>query len=131
MSYKLFLDDVRNPEDCFGYVKAFGIRPDIYLGEWVIVRSFDEFRKYILKNGQPEIVSFDHDLADEHYDDSMYDKKGNYNELYGKFREKTGYDSAKWFIHYCKEVGFDLPVCICHSMNPVGRDNINSLFRGI
>ena len=54
MSYKLFLDDVRNPRD----VKW----AEMPLGPWVIVRNYDDFVKYITSNGLPEFVAFDHDL---------------------------------------------------------------------
>jgi hypothetical protein len=129
MGYKLFLDDIRNPEDCFSYVRAFGISPDAYLGEWVVVRSFDEFRSHILNNGRPYLISFDHDLGREHYNEAMSKKDGSYDELYDTFIEKTGYDAAKWFVQYCNEMGFPVPTCVCHSMNPVGRQNINNLFK--
>jgi hypothetical protein len=126
---KLFLDDVRNPEDCFGYVKAYGIRPDVYAGHWVVVRSYDQFVKCIEYGGLPDIVSFDHDLADEHYNDAMYDGDDTYKKLYETFKEKTGYDAAKWLIEYCETKGLKVPQCVCHSMNPAGRNNINSLFK--
>ena len=45
---KLYLDDIRIP-------KTEG---------WVIVRTYDEFVNWITKNGLPEEVSFDHDLAE-------------------------------------------------------------------
>lgn len=124
---KLFLDDKRIPENCFSYVKAFGIRPDVYLGEWVIVKSYADFVKLIEKTETlPEVISFDHDLADEHYDiEKMED--GTYSELYDTFKEKTGYDAAKWLVQLCHDRGVPLPQCYCHSMNPVGRDNINNI----
>lgn len=124
---KLFLDDIRNPMDCIGYVNRYGIRPDLYLGQWVVVRSYDEFVNYIEQNGLPEIISFDHDLADEHYNDAMYEGDDSYKKLYETFREKTGYDAAKWLIRFCD--GKKLPQCVCHSMNPAGRANINNLFQ--
>jgi hypothetical protein len=125
---KLFLDDVRNPTDCFGYVKAYGIRPDTYLGFWHVVKTYDEFVRFIQERGLPEIVSFDHDLADEHYNEAMYEGDDSYGKLYETFKEKTGYDAAKWLVNYCEEKGLPLPICFCHSMNPAGRQNINNLF---
>lgn len=125
--YKLFLDDVRNPSDCVNHMpfnRYLYIEPD-----WIVVRSYDEFCKHIQSNSLKDIylISFDHDLADEHYDPKMYDLQGNsYNDLYGKFKEKTGYEAAKWLVEYCMNTGEKLPRFICHSMNPVGKMNITS-----
>ena len=46
-----------------------------------------------------------------------------------EFKEKTGYDCAKWLINYCMDNQLELPETILiHSMNPVGSLNIKSLF---
>lgn len=63
-SYNLFLDDFRIPEDCAKYMS----NPEFYLNnKWVIVRDYDEFVKFIEKNGMPAVISFDHDLSDIDY----------------------------------------------------------------
>jgi hypothetical protein len=116
MSYSLFLDDFRYPEDCFEYTHQ-----TVYIDEqWVIARSYDEFVKTIQEKGIPEVISFDHDLADEHYTDF---------HGYDEYQEKTGYHCAKWLIEYCLDNNLDIPKFIfIHSMNPVGAQNIASLF---
>ena len=50
MSYYLFLDGVRNPEDV----------PDMMLGgaPWVVARSFEDFVRTILSHELPLLVSF-------------------------------------------------------------------------
>jgi hypothetical protein len=76
--------------------------------QWYVVRSYNEFVDYILSHDIPTVVSMDHDLG----------------------LEKDGYDCIKFLVHYiidnymskCKEV--TLPVVMVHSMNPVGRANI-------
>lgn len=83
--------------------------------EWVIVRSYQEFVDWILANGLPDIISFDHDLADEHYDMS---------KTCHHYKEKTGYDAAKWLVEFCIHEFLPLPECYVHSMNPIGADNI-------
>ena len=125
MNYNLFLDDVRNPSDCVNYMYT-----PIYTSvDWIIVRTYDEFVKTIIENGLPEIISFDHDLADEHYSPEMY-TEAHYNDLYDEFKEKTGYDCAKWLVNYCMDNNVKLPETILvHSMNPVGRNNIKSYFK--
>ena len=120
---RLFLDDIRNPIDCTKYMTP----SDIYFGDWDIVRNYDEFVNYIKVNGIPDIISFDHDLADEHYDPSMYYLTPTYNEKYETFREKTGYDCVKFMGEYCIENSIPIPICYIHSMNPVGRENIKNV----
>lgn len=110
MTYNLFLDDERMPSDVTWCA--------IGLGPWVIVRSYEEFRTYIKKNGVPNRVSFDHDLADAHYQ-AMVTGSNDYGP------EKTGYDAAKWLVFH---VGarYPFPEYTVHSMNPIGRENIIS-----
>lgn len=118
MSYKLFLDDERKPSQ----VKWL----EMPLGPWVIVRDYATFVGYITKNGIPTFVSFDHDLADEHYRQSMYDKDKHYTSYYtdGTFKEKTGFSCAKWLCEYCLDNNLPFPDYQVHSMNPVGKENI-------
>ena len=120
---RLFLDDVRNPSDCTLYM----IEPAIYREEWDVVRNYNDFVSYIEKNGVPDVISFDHDLADEHYDPSMYESNKAYSEKSGSFKEKTGYDCVKWIAEYCVKNTIPFPISYVHSMNPVGRDNIRSV----
>lgn len=121
--YKLFLDDVRYPLDCVGYMHTrVGPLNTLYTEEWVIVRNYEDFVSTITSHGLPAIVSFDHDLAPEHYDPSMLD----YPEkvMFEDFATKTGHDCAKWLVAYCKSNRQPLPKCFIHSMNPVGSQNI-------
>jgi len=99
------------------------------LKEWEVVRTYFDFVEYMNDNGVPDVVSFDHDLADEHYSSDMYDKNNIYNSLYPSFKEKTGYDCAKWLCDYCVENKLPLPEYFIHSMNPVGRENILSTLK--
>jgi hypothetical protein len=121
---KLFLDDVRNPGDCVSYMRP---NEQYYALDWDIVRNYNHFVNYITENGVPDEISFDHDLADEHYDPSMYESVESYGKRYGSFKEKTGYDCVKWLADYCVENIIPMPKCYVHSMNPVGRDNIWSV----
>ena len=99
---KLYLDDIRNP-------KSDG---------WVIVRSYDEFINWILENGLPDEISFDHDLSD-----TSTIKK----------REMTGYDCAKWLVAEALNLKIQIPTIYVHSANPIGAANIigyiNNYFR--
>jgi len=59
----LFLDDIRDPKDAYTYTKK-----EVFQREdWHIVRNYQAFADRILEKGLPEMISFDHDLADQHY----------------------------------------------------------------
>jgi hypothetical protein len=117
MSYRLFLDDSRDPTQVFRTTKN---------SEWVIARTYEEFVKIIERDGLPFICSLDHDLASEHYRTSMYAPDKHYSNYYhdGTFKEKTGYHAAKWLVEYCHNKNLDLPQWSCHSQNPIGKENI-------
>ena len=125
---RLFLDDIRTPHDCVSYMKPIDLRYMYEDDNWDIVRTYDDFVGYIEHFGLPDLISFDHDLADEHYSQSMYDGEFAYNKQYETFKEKTGYDCAKWLCGYCAENGLPLPMYYVHSMNPVGKENILGFF---
>lgn len=123
----LFLDDIREPEHAFEYTKQ-----EMFLNQgWEVVRNFDEFKSHIEKNGLPNFISFDHDLADTHYTPEYlwtdYDKSKEWQEQLQK--EKTGYECAVWLVDYCIDNNLQLPKYYCHSMNPVGKDKIVGLLR--
>lgn len=107
---KLFLDDTRNAPDF----------------TWDVVRSYSQFVAYIKLYGVPDVISFDHDLGIEHYDEyavgeSLRLTTGEEPVInYDKFTEKTGYDCAKWLV----ENGLRPSEYRVHSMNPVGAQNI-------
>jgi len=114
---KIFLDDIRCPSECASYMhKRIGKLNPIYLeGNWYVVRNYEQFQQAVIDHSNIIThVSFDHDLADEHYHSSM---------------EKTGYDCAKWLKEYYDFREKSLPTMFVHSMNPVGTENIINLFK--
>lgn len=117
-NYHLFLDDERMPSD----VKWIKLPENV---EWTIVRNYQQFVDTITANGLPLCISFDHDLADEHYVQSIASNQNNaHNFNYGKITEKTGYDCAKWLVEYCREKELEIPNYTVHSMSVVGKKNI-------
>ena len=76
--YNLFLDDIRDPSACLNYRTKF--MPEnsraYSLEDWVIVRSYSEFTEIIkskfASSEFPGLISFDHDLADIHYDPEVF-----------------------------------------------------------
>jgi hypothetical protein len=120
--YNLFLDDVRHPKLNCAYMNN-KIYDEL---DWVIVKTYDEFVKHVSENGLPELVSFDHDLADEHYTNDMYKGVDVYEKHYENFQEKTGKHCAVWMADYCMDNGKSFPNWIVHSMNPSGKILIES-----
>jgi hypothetical protein len=115
---KLFLDDIRIPKDCVNGLVPSHLNKMYWDGDWDIVRSYNEFVDWINKNGLPDFISFDHDLADIHYGMDFSTIIENLHI------EKTGYDAAKWLGDYCMDNKIKLPDYIVHSQNPVGKANI-------
>ena len=113
--YNLFLDDNRIPT----HVTWVDFPRDQH---YSVVRNYQEFVDLITLRGLPKFICYDHDLSDCHYghglsgDDIPYDS----------YTEKTGYDCAKWIVDYCMNKGIKHPTYVVHSMNPVGKLNIES-----
>ncbi len=123
----LWLDDLRNP-----FLDLEGRVPPIDgTIEWVL--NYDEFTAWVNKKGLPDVVSFDHDLADSHYTPEEYWHDYQLSKEYQEAQvhtEKTGKDCANWLVAYCMDRNLPLPKWYVHSANPVGADNIIGLLRG-
>ena len=103
----LYLDDVRVPLD-----------------RWVDhVRNYDEFVDYLQTHAMPEVISWDHDIAEEHYPTPT---EGDLDVIpYETYIEKTGLDCARYVV----ENSLPLNFWSIHSLNPVGGENIRRLLR--
>ena len=119
MKTLLWLDDVRDPfqNDWLNF-SPIGKLVDVH---WVT--TYQEFIDWIMNNGLPDAVCFDHDLSD------LQAFKSSYHEMVEDIEcnEKTGYDCAKWLVDYCIDNNKPLPEYAIQSANPVGKENINSL----
>jgi hypothetical protein len=118
----LYLDDHLTPTETIP-----GYNP------WNVVRNYNEFTEWILKNGIPDLISFDHDLAEEHITDyfNQFMINGYQHPNYDSYKEKTGLDCAKWLCEkYCFPTNLELKQCAVHSDNPVGSRNIHSYING-
>ena len=112
--YNIFLDDVRIPTQVYWAE----IPKDQH---YSVVRNFNEFVDLISLRGLPKFVCYDHDLATEHYHDV-----GKASMNYDNYKERTGYDCAKWLVAYCFEKNIKHPPYVVHSLNPIGKQNIES-----
>lgn len=115
INYNLFLDDVRVPTQ----VTWVDIPKNQH---YSLVRNYDQFVELITLRGLPKYVCYDHDLADCHYGHGL----NNDDIPYTEYKEKTGYDCAKWLVAYCDERKIKHPPYVVHSMNPIGKKNIES-----
>lgn len=112
MKFAIFLDDERRVRD----VKWI----DLPLVAWTIARDYDQFVDIIKRLGVPYIVSFDHDLTEQHY--AVAGEKPDYSIL-----QKTGYHCAKFLIEYCVSHNVEFPRYYIHSLNLIGAKNIKEL----
>lgn len=126
----LYLDDMRSPGDSAQYMTG---KEGLYhdSDKWAIVRNTNQFVSYLdlyvsHNHRLPELISFDHDLAEEHYYEAPI-SNNEYNKKYKNFKESTGLNCAYYLINKCKEYELGLPICFSHSMNPIGRQNILDL----
>ena len=71
-----------------------------------VARTYDEAIR-ALEQQEFDLISFDHDLGEE----------------------KTGYDIAKYIVDRCLNDNLKLPLFASQSANPIGRNNILSLFQ--
>lgn len=110
---KIFLDDRINPYDIFQRDMDF----DYYNNDWTIVRTYDDFINLIENNDNINIISFDHDLTNDHYR-----QESNIN--YDNMTDKCGYHCLKYFLENKFNPNTKLKV---HSFNPEGKKNMKNL----
>lgn len=138
MSYNLFLDDVREVKDAYIYPRRDNEKKiitgqqlenisGIPRGNWVIVRTYLEFVSVITDCGIPTVVSFDHDLHQEHME--HYHKVTQQTGIieYDNLKVKTGRDCALFLVNVCKTRGVSLPTCYIHSANKWGQEEIKKV----
>ena len=96
----LWLDDERDPTNEHWH-SFFPVKhPRVH---WA--KDFEAFKNYIMRNGLPDAICFDHDLG----------------------TDNSGMDAAKWLVEYCLERNLKMPLWSIQSANPVGKENIASL----
>lgn len=124
--FNLFLDDERNPQECVHYIDD----QRYQILEWIVVRSHRSFVNILeekwLIGEFPNLVSFDHDLDEEHYEYSMCSSVELYKVLYRHTTIPTGLQSALFLISFCERNKLHLPECLIHSKNKIGSQLILS-----
>lgn len=113
----LWLDDVRDPFENPDWLVFSPIGNNVHIS-WV--KTYPAFVHWIMNNGLPDGICFDHDLGEP-----PMGLTGDLKYLYSK----TGYDCAKWLVEYCMDNQLNLPPYGIQSANPVGRENIDKLLK--
>lgn len=116
MKHKIYLDDVRTPIP----------NPTTHdVGEWTVVRSYDEFVAKVTEIGLEniEIISLDHDLGDSAMVEWSTNVYHNYKLDYNNITEKTGMDCTKWLVEQWMDGAPVVPVMV-HSANAIGSANM-------
>ena len=117
----LFLDDM--PQRWHTFCTKI---PDKYLDDCYYAESYDEAVELVEDNGVDYFTHYflDHDLNEEDYASVI-----EADEHYGSTSEegsKNGTVFARWMVeNKCKA-----DVIVCHSMNPAGRDKMQSILKG-
>lgn len=114
----LWLDDYRNPHEN-DWLNFSPIGKDCNV---VWVKSYAGFTHWIIVNGLPDAVCFDHDLGNipEYEYETTVENPNS---------ELTGYDCAKWLVKYCMLHGKPLPLYAIQSANTVGKENIDKYLK--
>lgn len=132
----LFLDDLRNPLSD-EYRKYLDMSP-ITLQEntnieWVT--NYDEFVKWIERNGLPDALMLDHDLEPQQYTPEEYWSDYFASMVYqNKLIKETDYgkcgvDCCRYLVDYINKNNLNLPPYYIHSQNPVGRDKMDIILK--
>lgn len=130
-NFKLFLDDIRMPQDAWIYSERVQMlqKSKTQSREWTIVRNYEDFCEFIDKSGIPEMVSFDHDLCDEHIKHYFdFASKNRYID-YSNLKTKTGKHCAEYFLDKWKIAGKPSTQIYVHSANRWGQVEIKNVLK--
>ena len=102
MKTLLWVDDARNPLEN-DWLNFSPIGRNCFV---IWAQTYQEAIQFLEKDW-PDAICLDHDLGEE----------------------ESGYDIAKYIVNRCIDEGKKLPLFASQSANPVGRENILSLFK--
>lgn len=130
----LFLDDVRSPEQAYlwGDNATLTAKSGVPAWKWDIVRSYEEFVKYIDTNGIPDVVSFDNDLWDVQYElavNPTSEQLAKQFQMVGweEFEIKTGAHCAQYLVNACEDRKVPIPRYYIHTANSAARPIIKRI----
>lgn len=131
MNTLLFLDDYRDPFTPLEDESTWLVFSPIPLEDTEVhwVKSYAQFVDWILSNGLPTAICFDHDLGLEVAFAARAKGMSKIKSRGLKKEELTGYDCAKWLVEYCIDHNKKLPLYNIQSANPVGKANIDGVLK--
>jgi ASC-1-like (ASCH) protein len=99
---------------------------------WVVVRTYEDFVQTIEERGIPNVVSFDHDLDEEHIRHYYKVTESTGVIEYGNLKVKTGKHCAEYFVQKYKELCPPyIPHVYVHSANQWGAQEIRKVLKEI
>ncbi len=123
----LWLDDMRDPftgEWIAKYAPKFLLTVTTRI---VWVKTYDEFRAWIVANGLPHMVAFDHDLGEDVAKAKVIKGMSKRQARKEKRLTFSGMDACEWLVDYCIDKAIEFPRWVVQSANPVGAKAISSL----
>lgn len=131
-----FIDDQRNPNDAYLHLdgniskSSLVAHSGIHQNNWVIMRTYDEFVRCLKHLGLPDVISFDHDLAEEHIKHYFKVTQNTGIVDYGNLKEKTGKHCAEHLVQEWKNQGKPKQIkTFVHSANMWGGENIAEILK--
>lgn len=125
--YNILLDDERTPSDVYFYK----LNEEYKNLKWEIAKDYDDFIKMFIDRyiiGElPCVISFDHDLVDEHYKLGAKKLFMSFDE--DKVKTPTGYHALLWLLNFYESNDIVLPKIMIHTKNTAGAENMKSLLR--
>lgn len=127
MKKLLWLDDIRDPNNDTWLNWLINENVNILDYDMVWVKSYNAFTEYIIKNGLPDLISFDHDLGQGDAADRVNQGMTKKQSRTLKKETLSGFDCTKWLVEYCLNNKKHIPAYKIQSANPVGAENIKHL----
>jgi len=126
----LFLDDIRDPKD--GYLHGEKTKlvdeSGIPAGCWQVVRTYDQFVRFVKKYGVPKTISFDNDLDPSHYQVYMKAVQSGYFEWLF-IQPKMGLHALDFLLKYCRTNHVQVPRIYIHTANHMARQEMVNMIQ--
>jgi hypothetical protein len=130
----LFLDDQRDPKNAYVHIgtghdhkkKSLIELSGIEADDWSVTRSYESFSHYLKYVGIPDVVSFDHDLSEEHMKHYFTVTQQIGIVDYGNLKPDSGFHCAKLLCQKCLDTNTKFPKYYVHSANKWGGENIKN-----
>jgi hypothetical protein len=127
MKRLLWLDDIRDPNNDVWLNWLINENVNVLDYHIIWVKSYNAFTNYVIKNGLPDLICFDHDLGEDVSIDRVNQGMSKKQARNLKKETLSGFDCTKWLVEYCLNNKKHIPNYKIQSANPVGVENIKYL----